>query len=45
MNCSNDGPSGPSDVNYEISLINTFGGTNNDSGQSVVSTIDGGYHR
>ncbi len=43
MNCSNDGPSGPSDVNYEISLINTFGGTNNDSGQSVVSTTDGGY--
>ena len=27
----------------EVNLVQTYGGTKNDSGQSVVATIDGGY--
>lgn len=42
FNCSSDDTSSnPSDV--EISFIQTLGGSNNDSAQSVIATSDGGY--
>ena len=43
INCSEDDSVGPSVTNYEVSKVNTYGGANNDSGQSVVATTDGGY--
>ncbi len=36
-----DAPSPPNEG--EILLVKTYGGTKNDSGQSVIATIDGGY--
>ncbi len=42
FNCSGDDSSGP--LNKElISFVKTFGGTKNDSGQSIIPTADGGY--
>ena len=40
--CNTDDGPGGSNTN-SITLIQTFGGANNDSGQSVVATSDGGY--
>lgn len=42
--CSKDNSNGFSQtITGEITLVNTFGGAKNDSGQSVVATADGGY--
>lgn len=42
LNCSGSDDSIPSSE-IDISFINTFGGSKNDSAQSVVATSDGGY--
>ncbi len=41
FSCNNDSDS--DNTEREITSINTFGGNQNDSAQSVVSTTDGGY--
>jgi len=43
ISCSSDDTENPTVVNGNLSMVKTYGGTNNDSGQSVVSTTDGGY--
>ncbi|WP_299366893.1 hypothetical protein [Winogradskyella sp.] len=44
INCSSDDSGNPAIViNGDLSMVKTYGGTNNDSGQAVVSTTDGGY--
>ena len=42
LNCSNTNDSEPNSQ-IDISSVNTFGGSKNDSAQSVVATSDGGY--
>ncbi|MCA0152512.1 hypothetical protein [Winogradskyella vincentii] len=41
FNCSDDGPSSFPN-NFEV-VVETLGGSNNDSAQSVTATVDGGY--
>lgn len=41
--CSSDNQSNHSNDNGQLSFVTTFGGTKNDSGQSITSTSDGGY--
>ena len=41
--CTDDDSSANSQPNIEVSIVQTYGGTKNDSGQSVVATLDGGY--
>lgn len=42
--CNGDDPTNPStNLPGSLRTINTFGGSANDSGQSVIATIDGGY--
>ncbi|WP_299521497.1 hypothetical protein [Winogradskyella sp.] len=43
VDCSDDDSRNPAIINGEISLVKTYGGANNDSAQSIVSTTDGGY--
>ncbi|NRB59718.1 MAG: hypothetical protein HRU50_07195 [Winogradskyella sp.] len=44
ISCSSDDTNSNTIViTGEVSSVNTFGGSNNDSGQSVVATNDGGY--
>ena len=42
LSCNDDDVS-VLDSEIQIEFVKTYGGTNNDSGQSVVSTLDGGY--
>ncbi|MCA0131157.1 hypothetical protein [Winogradskyella alexanderae] len=42
ISCSNDDPATTSNT-PEIISVESFGGSNNDSAQSVIATIDGGY--
>ncbi len=41
--CNSDDAIPSNQNNIQKTLIETFGGSKNDSGQSIVSTIDGGY--
>ncbi len=43
LNCSNDDPSSNSSSESEVTFVKTYGGSKNDSAQSVVATSDGGY--
>ncbi len=43
LSCNDDDSSSNSQRDGEVNLVQTYGGTKNDSGQSVVATIDGGY--
>ena len=43
LSCNNDDSSSNSQPEGEVNLVQTYGGTKNDSGQSVVATLDGGY--
>jgi hypothetical protein len=43
LNCSDDDSSSNSKSNGQVNLVQTYGGSKNDSGQSVVATLDGGY--
>jgi hypothetical protein len=43
LSCNNDDSSSNSQPEGEVSLVQVYGGTKNDSGQSVVATLDGGY--
>jgi hypothetical protein len=43
LSCNNDDSSSNSQPEGEVSLVQIYGGTKNDSGQSVVATLDGGY--
>jgi hypothetical protein len=43
LSCNDDDLSSNSQRDGEVNLVQTYGGTKNDSGQSVVATIDGGY--
>ncbi|MDP5081102.1 MAG: hypothetical protein NWP87_00490 [Winogradskyella sp.] len=43
LNCNKDDSSSNSQPNIEVSLVETYGGSKNDSGQSVIATQDGGY--
>lgn len=43
LNCNSDDAVSSNQNNIETTLIETFGGTKNDSGQSVISTNDGGF--
>ncbi|WP_242084013.1 hypothetical protein [Aestuariivivens sediminis] len=42
FNCSSKEPDNPSDQE-KIAFVKTLGGTNNDSGRSIIKTADGGY--
>ena len=42
INCSNDDTPN-NDKNFEVGFIKTFGGSKNESAQSVTKTLDGGY--
>lgn len=43
LSCNNDDSSSTPPSEGEVNLVKTYGGTKNDSGQSVVATLDGGY--
>ena len=43
LGCNSDDSSSDSSIKGEVNLVQTYGGTKNDSGQSVVATFDGGY--
>tara|TARA_R100001369_G_scaffold64192_1_gene91472 strand:+ start:40402 stop:41688 length:1287 start_codon:yes stop_codon:yes gene_type:complete len=43
LSCNSDDSSSNTNPIITPSLVKTYGGSNNDSGQSVVSTNDGGY--
>lgn len=43
LGCTDDDSTINSQHNGEVSLVQTYGGSKNDSGQSVVATQDGGY--
>ncbi|MDO1502022.1 hypothetical protein Q2T40_17950 [Winogradskyella maritima] len=43
MACKSDDPNGPSDISGSVAFVKTIGGSLNDSGQSIISTTDGGY--
>ena len=43
LGCNSDDSSSNSSIKGEVNLVQTYGGTKNDSGQSVVATFDGGY--
>ncbi len=43
LSCNDDDSSSNSQRDDEVNFVQTYGGTKNDSGQSVVATIDGGY--
>jgi len=43
LNCDGDDSNSGSNNQGDINFVKTFGGTKNDSGQSVVNTNDGGY--
>lgn len=43
MACKDDDPQEPSGNSGDINFIKTLGGSLNDSGQSIISTTDGGY--
>lgn len=42
-NCSKDNSSSARNSAGQVSLLKNYGGSKNDSGQSVVATFDGGY--
>ncbi|MEN8886756.1 MAG: hypothetical protein ABF246_10225 [Winogradskyella sp.] len=43
LSCNDDDDTSVTNPNVTTSLIKTYGGSNNDSGQSVISTSDNGY--
>jgi len=43
LGCNSDDSPSNSSRKGEVTLVQTYGGSKNDSGQSVVATIDGGY--
>ncbi len=43
MNCSNDDSPGNTSSDGEVTFVKTYGGSKNDSAQSVIATMDGGY--
>jgi len=43
LSCNNEDSPSNSQPEGEVSLVQIYGGTKNDSGQSVVATLDGGY--
>ena len=43
LGCNSDDSPSNSSRKGEVTLVQTYGGTKNDSGQSVVATLDGGY--
>ena len=43
LGCNSDDSSSNSSKKGEVKLVQTYGGTKNDSGRSVVATLDGGY--
>jgi hypothetical protein len=43
LSCNNDDSSLNSQRESKVNRVQTYGGTKNDSGQSVVATADGGY--
>jgi hypothetical protein len=43
LNCSKDDSSSVPTVENQVTFVKTFGGSKNDSAQSVVATSDGGY--
>ena len=43
LGCNSDDSPSNSSRKGEVTLVQTYGGSKNDSGQSVVATLDGGY--
>ena len=43
LGCNSDDSPSNSSRKGEVTLVQTYGGSKNDSGQSVVTTLDGGY--
>jgi hypothetical protein len=43
LGCTNDDSTSNPQRKGVVNLVQTYGGTKNDSGQSVVATLDGGY--
>lgn len=43
LNCSKDDSASSASAETQITFVKTFGGSKNDSAQSVVATLDGGY--
>ena len=43
LNCSNDDSPGNTSSDGEVTFVKTYGGSKNDSAQSVIATMDGGY--